>query len=94
MEQISQSITELRCLGHEPVGDDFFWHLINVETWVSAALTDVSTCLDELPGRKMSELKATIKEKVLNVAQATSNALALFHRYAARYILVCTKRYM
>lgn len=45
VEQISQSIIELRRLGHEPVGDDFFWHISNVETWVSAALTDVSTCL-------------------------------------------------
>ncbi|KAF5466998.1 hypothetical protein F2P56_016874 [Juglans regia] len=92
VEQISQSIIELRRLGHEPVGDDFFWHISNVETWVSAALTDVSTCLDELPGRNMSKLKATIKGKVLNVVQATSNALALFHRYAARYRVARAKK--
>ncbi|KAG7998394.1 hypothetical protein I3843_01G256700 [Carya illinoinensis] len=94
VEQISQSIVELRRLGHESaaVGDDFFWHISNVETWVSAALTDVSTCLDELPGRNMSKLKATIKGKVLNVAQATSNALALFHRYVARYRVAKAKK--
>ncbi|KAE7997104.1 hypothetical protein FH972_001766 [Carpinus fangiana] len=85
VNQLSQSIRELHRLGHEPVGDDFFWHISNVESWVSAALTDASFCLDELPGRNIGKLKATIKGKVLNVAQATSNALALFHRYAAKY---------
>ena len=85
VDQLSQSIRELRRLGHEAVGDDIFWHISNVETWVSAALTDAGTCLDEFPGRNMGKLKATIKGKVLNVAQVTSNALALFHRYAAKY---------
>lgn len=87
VNQLSQSIRELRRLScePEPAGDDFFWHISNVETWVSAALTDASFCLDELPGGNNGKLKATIKEKVLNVAQATSNALALFHRYAAKY---------
>ncbi|XP_040931916.1 pectinesterase inhibitor 9-like [Gossypium hirsutum] len=37
-------------------------------------------------GQRMSKMKATIKSKVLNVAQLTSNALALFHRYAAAAI--------
>lgn len=89
--QLGQSIRQLRRLGDEPVGDDFFWHISNVETWVSAALTDTSTCLDELPGQNIGKTKATIKGKVLNVAQATSNALALFHRYAAKY-KVTTKK--
>ncbi|GKU88413.1 hypothetical protein SLEP1_g2683 [Rubroshorea leprosula] len=84
--QLSQSIRELRRMETAPVSDDFFWHISNVETWTSAALTDASTCLDEFPaGRNTSKLKATIKGKVLNVAQVTSNALALFHRYAAKY---------
>ncbi|KAJ8900203.1 hypothetical protein K2173_024843 [Erythroxylum novogranatense] len=87
VEQLSQSITELRRLGGQesPVKDDAFWHISNVESWVSAALTDATTCVDAFPGRNMSKLKATIKGKVLNVAQTTSNALALFHRYAAIY---------
>ncbi|PPS12801.1 hypothetical protein GOBAR_AA07854 [Gossypium barbadense] len=44
------------------------------------------TALTEFPGQRMSKMKATIKSKVLNVAQLTSNALALFHRYAAAAI--------
>ncbi|KAL6128956.1 hypothetical protein ACLB2K_072309 [Fragaria x ananassa] len=85
VDQLSGSIKELRRLGKSPVGDDLFWHISNVETWVGTALTDASTCVDELPGPNMSKLKATIKGKVLNVAQTTSNALALFHRFAVRY---------
>lgn len=84
VDQLSGSIKELRRLGQESVGDDLFWHISNVETWVGTALTDASTCVDELPaGPNMSKLKATIKGKVLNVAEVTSNALALFHKFAA-----------
>lgn len=96
VNQLSQSIRELRRL--DPIikagtgmTDDTFWHIDNVETWVSAALTDASSCLDEFPGHRLSKMKATIKGKVLNVAQLTSNALALFHRYAARFRAAATK---
>lgn len=87
VEQLSMSIKELRRLGHETKGDHdtIYWHISNVETWVSSALTDASNCVDAFPGRRMSKLKATVKGKVQNVAELTSNALALFHRYAARY---------
>lgn len=83
--QLSESTRELQSMEHQTVTDDFLWHVSNVETWVSAALTDATTCADQFPGRRMSKLRATIKGKVLNVAQVTSNALALFHHYAARY---------
>ncbi|XP_050387133.1 pectinesterase inhibitor 7 [Argentina anserina] len=85
VDQLSGAIKELRRLEKESVGDDLFWHISNVETWVGSALTDANTCVDALPGPNMSKLKATIKGKVLNVAQTTSNALALFHRFAKRY---------
>lgn len=86
VDQLKQSINELLSLDREGhVGGDMFWHISNVETWVSAALTDASSCVDAFPGRNMSKWKATIKGKVLNVAQTTSNALSLFHRFAARF---------
>ncbi|XP_050236654.1 pectinesterase inhibitor 9 [Mercurialis annua] len=86
VQQLGQSIRELRRLGsQEETAVDAVWRLSNVESWTSAALSDASFCLNEFPGRRMSKLKATIKGKVLNVAQATSNALALFHRFAVRY---------
>ncbi|KAK8998396.1 hypothetical protein V6N11_083787 [Hibiscus sabdariffa] len=55
--------------------NDIFWHIANVDTWVVAALTDVNRCINEFSGHRMSKMKATIKSKVLNVAQLTSNAL-------------------
>ncbi|KAK8504083.1 hypothetical protein V6N12_005624 [Hibiscus sabdariffa] len=86
VNQLSQSIRELRRFDPKAkMTDDIFWHIDNVDTWVSAALTDASSCVDEFPGHRMSKMKAAIKSKVLNVAQLTSNALALFHQYSARY---------
>ncbi|WCJ22885.1 Plant invertase/pectin methylesterase inhibitor superfamily protein [Euphorbia peplus] len=87
VDQIEQSIAELqRLAGKEhATSGGVVWHISNVETWTSAALTNANNCVDEFPGKRMSKLKATIKGKVLNVAQSTSNALALFHQYAARY---------
>ncbi|XVF33517.1 hypothetical protein REPUB_Repub17cG0175400 [Reevesia pubescens] len=78
VNQLGQSISELRRLDSKAgmITDDIFWHIDNVETWVSAALTDVSSCADEFPGHRMSKVMATIKGKVLNVAELTSNALA------------------
>ncbi|XP_021279869.1 pectinesterase inhibitor 9-like [Herrania umbratica] len=94
VNQLSQSIRELRGLDSKArvMTDDVFWHMNNVETWVSAALTDASSCVDQFPGHRMSKMKATIKGKVMNVEQLTSNALALFHRYAARYGTAATKK--
>lgn len=84
--QLSQSIRELRRMESAPVNDDTFFHISNVYSWTSAALTDATNCVGYFPiGRNTSKLKATIKGKLLNVAQVTSNALALFHRYASKY---------
>ncbi|XP_011017475.1 PREDICTED: 21 kDa protein-like [Populus euphratica] len=87
VDQLSQSVRELHRLEHPGAagGGDVFWHVSNFETWVSSAMTDASTCVDELPGKDMTKLKAVIKAKVLNVAQTASNALALFQQYAARH---------
>ncbi|MBA0769264.1 hypothetical protein Gotri_018013 [Gossypium trilobum] len=93
INQLSHSIRELRRFDLKAgMTDDLFWHIDNVDTWISAALTDASNCVDELPGHRMSKMKATIKGKVMNVAQLTSNALALFHRYAARYRSATNKK--
>nr|XP_007158765.1 hypothetical protein PHAVU_002G180000g [Phaseolus vulgaris]ESW30759.1 hypothetical protein PHAVU_002G180000g [Phaseolus vulgaris] len=67
------------------IDDNFLWHISNVETWVSTALTDASYCVQSFPGTRMSKRTATIKVKAQNVAEVTSNALNLFHRYASSY---------
>ncbi|KAG6496788.1 pectinesterase inhibitor 9-like [Zingiber officinale] len=56
------------------------WHMANVRTWCSAALTDENTCLDSLTEHGSAALRAAVRPKVLEVAQVTSNALALVNR--------------
>ncbi|CAL0302935.1 unnamed protein product [Lupinus luteus] len=88
VDELSQAIKELRRLNknnNSGINDDFLWHISNVETWVSTALTDASYCVESFPGHRMSKRTAAIKVKAKNVAEVTSNALALFHRYASRY---------
>jgi hypothetical protein len=53
-------------------GPRFAWHLSNVQTWASAALTDADTCLDSLRSGRDED---AVRRRVLAVAQATSNAL-------------------
>ncbi|KAL5728172.1 hypothetical protein ACHQM5_001285 [Ranunculus cassubicifolius] len=83
VDKLSKSITELGKMGK---GGDFFWHMSNVQTWASAALTDENTCMDGFSGKAMDgRLKTAIKGRITNVAQVTSNALALVNRFAERH---------
>ncbi|CAL0324589.1 unnamed protein product [Lupinus luteus] len=84
VDQLNQAIKELsRCSQRgSTINDDLLWHISNVETWVSTALTDASSCVYSLTGIRMSKRMTAIKVKAQNVAEVTSNALALFRRYA------------
>ncbi|OIW00944.1 hypothetical protein TanjilG_10022 [Lupinus angustifolius] len=84
VDQLSQAIKELsRCSQRgSTISDDSLWHISNVETWVSTALTDASSCVYSFTSIRMSKRMAAIKVKAQNVAEVTSNALALFRRYA------------
>ncbi|CAI9781595.1 unnamed protein product [Fraxinus pennsylvanica] len=85
IDQITNSIKELQQM-NEDGESEFPWHASNVQTWMSAAITDASSCLDGFSGRSIGgKTKAMIKAKVLNLLQVNSNALALFNRFAARY---------
>ncbi|KAJ8512530.1 hypothetical protein OPV22_002964 [Ensete ventricosum] len=56
--------------------------LDDIQTWVSAALTDEDTCMDGIVGggRGMGGVvKVAIRRQIVNVAQLTSNALALIN---------------
>ncbi|CAJ1949764.1 unnamed protein product [Sphenostylis stenocarpa] len=87
VDQLSQAMKELRSFNQHgsTINDNMLWHISNVETWVSTALTDASSCVYSFPGHRMSKRVAAIKVKAMNVAQVTSNALFLFHRYASTY---------
>lgn len=58
----------------------FAWHLNNVQTWVSAALTDETTCLEGLAQFADPSVRTAVRKKVVEVAQVTSNALALVNQ--------------
>ncbi|KAK9103227.1 hypothetical protein Sjap_020481 [Stephania japonica] len=86
VDRLSKSINELSRLRGPVAGQSFLWHMSNVQTWVSAALTDDTTCVDGFAGHALDgRVKAQIRPTVLNVAQVTSNALALVNRFAAKY---------
>ncbi|KAG9452428.1 hypothetical protein H6P81_005332 [Aristolochia fimbriata] len=80
VDRLSKSMKELGAVGSR---GSFEWHMSNVETWVSAALTDENTCVDGFAGVH-DNVKATVRAKIVNVAQVTSNALALVNRFAQR----------
>ncbi|GMJ00382.1 hypothetical protein like AT1G62770 [Hibiscus trionum] len=85
VDRLSQSVKELGHMGRA-VGQDFMFHMSNVQTWVSAALTDENSCLDGFAGRVMDgSIKVAVRRRVVHVAQVTSNALALVNRFAARH---------
>ncbi|XP_030473336.1 21 kDa protein-like [Syzygium oleosum] len=86
VDRLSKSMTELKGMGSKSKGQDFVWHVSNVETWVSAALTDESTCMDGFSGKATEgRLKTSFRTRLVNVAQVTSNALALVNRFASKH---------
>ncbi|KAL5569971.1 hypothetical protein UlMin_026546 [Ulmus minor] len=87
VEELSDSVDELR----KSIGEmnelkrahDFKLMINDIQTWVSAALTDENTCTDGFQGKTMNgNLKIAVRNRIVNVAQLTSNALALINRYA------------
>ncbi|GJU53342.1 pectinesterase inhibitor 9-like protein [Tanacetum coccineum] len=85
VDQIMQSFKELQQMGKD--GDEHFvWHESNVQSWVSAALTDITTCVDGIVGDGLGRReKAMIKARFLNVKQLASNSLMMFSRFTTRY---------
>ncbi|CAL0324593.1 unnamed protein product [Lupinus luteus] len=86
VDQLSQAIKELsRCSQHgSTINGDILWHISNIETWVSTALTDASSCIYSFTDLTMSNRMVTIKIKAQDMVEVTSNALALFQRYALK----------
>lgn len=87
VEELSDSVEELRRSIDEmshPGSNNFDVVMSDVQTWVSAALTDETTCFDGFDGNMMNgNMKNTVRSHIMNVAHLTSNALALINQYAA-----------
>ncbi|KAI3458278.1 hypothetical protein Pfo_014941 [Paulownia fortunei] len=85
VDRLSKSVGELKSMGRAR-GPEFMWHMSNLQTWVSAALTDDSTCMDGFAGRALNgRIKSSIRARMTNVGQVTSNALALCNQFAGKY---------
>ncbi|XP_051145339.1 pectinesterase inhibitor 9-like [Andrographis paniculata] len=86
VKQLTNCIKETQKIQENGESTDFRWRASNVMTWMSAAETDASTCINGISGRAIGgKTKATIKAKLVNLEQSTSIALALFNGFAARY---------
>ncbi|KAK9914058.1 hypothetical protein M0R45_037856 [Rubus argutus] len=87
VEMLSDSVDELQKSISEMgnfKSSDFKMMISDVQTWVSAALTDESTCTDGFAGNGLNgNLKTVVRDRIVNIAQLTSNALALINRYAS-----------
>ncbi|KAK4572036.1 hypothetical protein RGQ29_030445 [Quercus rubra] len=87
VEELSDSVYELKKSIREMKnvkGSKFQLMISDIQTWVSAALTDETTCTDGFQGKATNgNVKTLVRGRIVNVAQLTSNALALINRYAS-----------
>lgn len=87
VEELSDSVHQLkRSLEAMPQrrGFNFALTMSDIQTWVSAALTDEDTCMDGFAGKAMNgNTKIAVRNQIVNVAHMTSNALALINNYAS-----------
>ncbi|PWA93792.1 pectinesterase inhibitor domain-containing protein [Artemisia annua] len=82
---LSQSVQELEKMA-QTSGQDFEWHMSNVETWVGSALTNQNMCSRGFAGDSLNgRVKDSITKRIEYVCQVTSNALALVNRFAVRH---------
>ncbi|KAI3808877.1 hypothetical protein L1987_24840 [Smallanthus sonchifolius] len=85
LDRVTKSIQELKKY-ERAKGQEFIWHMSNVQTWVSSALTDENTCMDGFGGRAMEgQIKTSVRAQITSVAHVTSNALALVNNFAKKH---------
>ncbi|KAJ9139997.1 hypothetical protein P3X46_030685 [Hevea brasiliensis] len=87
VEELSDTVDELRKSIDEmgkTKGSNTQLMINDIQTWVSAALTDESTCSEGFAGNSMNgNVKSAVRGLILNIAHLTSNALALINNYAS-----------
>ncbi|XWS60084.1 hypothetical protein CRYUN_Cryun07bG0004300 [Craigia yunnanensis] len=87
VEELSDTIDELRKSISEMgqiKGSKFGLMINDIQTWVSAALTDENTCSDGFQGNNMNgNVETAVRTKIVTIAHLTSNALALVNNYAS-----------
>ncbi|KAL2329371.1 hypothetical protein Fmac_022798 [Flemingia macrophylla] len=79
VDLLGQSADELAHLNGTSIDQKFQWD--SIKTWMSAAITDLSTCTDEFDEIQVRpSLQSKIKTSVYNVSWLNSNALAFVNR--------------
>jgi pectinesterase inhibitor-like protein len=78
LDDLHKSLGVLRKLNKHT----FSTQMGDLNTWISAALTDEDTCLDGFEGKSGKQIKL-LQNKVHNVSYLTSNALALVNKLAS-----------
>ncbi|KAK4261761.1 hypothetical protein QN277_004717 [Acacia crassicarpa] len=83
VDEIRGSLKQMRQIGAAGSGEESFrFQMSNVQTWMSAALTDEETCTDGFDDVPDNPMKADVCDKVTDLKKFTSNALALVNNYA------------
>ncbi|KAK8583000.1 hypothetical protein V6N13_069765 [Hibiscus sabdariffa] len=85
VDEIRGSLKQMRKLvAVAPGSESFRFQMGNVQTWMSAALTDEETCTDGFEDVDDGPTKTAVCERAANVKKFTSNALALVDSYAEK----------
>uniref|UniRef100_A0A1J3CUW1 21 kDa protein n=1 Tax=Noccaea caerulescens TaxID=107243 RepID=A0A1J3CUW1_NOCCA len=80
LDELRKSIGEMGQLS----GSNYEVYMSDIQTWVSAALTDENTCTDGFEGDDMNgKVKVFVRRRILVIAHLTSNALALINHFAS-----------
>jgi len=81
-DELRRSIDEMSRLR----ASNFELTISDVQTWVSAALTDQNTCTDGFQEiNAMENVKTVVRGRIVQVAQLTSNALALINKLSTSH---------
>ncbi|KAK4800210.1 hypothetical protein SAY86_025575 [Trapa natans] len=82
VDELRKSIDEMGQLRRKPPNLGLL--LNDIQTWVSAALTDETTCSDGFAGKVMNgNVKIAVRSQIVTIAHLTSNALALVNKLAS-----------
>ncbi|WRX13829.1 Pectinesterase inhibitor domain - like 10 [Theobroma cacao] len=83
VDEIRGSLKQMRQLV-APGSESFRFQMGNVQTWMSAALTDEDTCTDGFEDVAEGPMKTDVCRRTGKVKKFTSNALALVNSYAEK----------
>ncbi|CAA0806593.1 Plant invertase/pectin methylesterase inhibitor superfamily protein [Striga hermonthica] len=82
VDQIRESLGQMRGLTGN--GERLRFEVNNVQTWMSAALTNEDTCTDGFDDVDDCPVKVAVRDRALWAREATSNALALVNGFVTK----------